>query len=167
MPGKKVPKLTMKSLLLRNIIFTILQPGIVAGLIPYLILRLKTNDLFAQQLRAYHYFGSLIFLLGFIIMLICIRSFAIIGKGTLSPADPTERLDITGFYKFSRNPMYVGVLLILIGEVIFFQSHLLIIYLLSIFTAFNIFILLIEEPRLRKDFGKEYREYCKKVRRWI
>ena len=63
--------------------------------------------------------------------------------------------------------MYVGVILILIGEAIFFQSIDLWIYSLFVFIAFNIFTILVEEPRLRKDFGEEYKRYCEKVRRWI
>ena len=63
--------------------------------------------------------------------------------------------------------MYVGVILILIGEAIFFQSANLWVYLLFVFVGFNIFVIHIEEPRLRKDFGEEYNLYCQKVRRWI
>ncbi|QTD37584.1 isoprenylcysteine carboxylmethyltransferase family protein [Polaribacter batillariae] len=156
----------MKLLLLRNFVFTILQSGTVVGLIPFLIVEPKLNDMLTQQLKISHYLGMLIFTLGFFMMLICIRSFAIDGKGTLSPADPTKRLVIKGLYKFSRNPMYIGVLTILMGETIFFKSYQLLIYLLLIFIAFNIFIILVEEPRLRRDFGKEYLDYCKKVERW-
>ena len=159
----------MLSLFIRNLIFTILQPGMVAGLIPYLILGDKVNDLFVQQLlhRGLHDSGAIIFLTGLSIMLTCIISFAIKGRGTLSPADPTKKLVVSGLYRFSRNPMYVGVTLILIGEAIFFQSVELWIYSLFIFIAFYIFIMLVEEPRLRKDFGEEYNRYCEKVRRWI
>ena len=63
--------------------------------------------------------------------------------------------------------MYVGVTMILLGEAIYFQSMYLWVYSLFVFVAFNIFILLSEEPRLRKDFGEEYYLYCKKVKRWI
>jgi len=157
----------MLSLLLRNLFFTILQPGLVAGLIPYWILGDKVNSTLVQPLQFYHYAGAIIFLMGLVIMLSCIISFAVEGRGTLSPADPTKRLVITGLYKFSRNPMYVGVTMILIGEAIFFQSLNLWIYLLFVFIAFNVFILLHEEPRLRKDFGEEYKRYCEKARRWI
>ena len=115
----------------------------------------------------HHYIGTIAFLIGFAIMLWCIISFAVKGRGTLSPVDPTKKLVISGLYKFSRNPMYVGVILILIGEVIFLQSIELGIYTLFVFVAFNIFTMLIEEPRLRKDFGEEYKRYCEKVRRWI
>ena len=146
-----------------------MQPGIVAGLIPYLILGNKVNDIFVQQLlpNGLHNSGAIIFVIGFVIMVSCIISFAVKGRGTLSPADPTKKLVTTGLYKFSRNPMYVGVTLILIGEAIFFQSVVLLIYSLSIFIAFNIFTILVEEPRLRNNFGEEYKKYCDKVRRWI
>lgn len=157
------------SLFIRNLIFTILQPGIVAGLIPYLILGDKVDDIFVKQLftGGLHDSGIIIFLIGFAIMLTCIISFAVQGQGTLSPADPTKKLVVAGLYKFSRNPMYVGVTLILIGEAIFFQSVELGIYLLFVFIAFNLFTILIEEPRLRRDFGEEYKRYCEKVKRWI
>ena len=157
------------SLFIRNLVFTILQPGLVAGLIPYWIVGNNANDIFVQQLmqRGLHYSGALLFLIGFAIMLHCIISFAVQGRGTLSPVDPTLRLVVTGLYKFSRNPMYIGVILMLIGEAIFFRSVDLWIYSLVVFVAFNIFILLVEEPRLRRDFGEEYKRYCEKVRRWI
>ena len=100
-------------------------------------------------------------------MVDCIARFATQGKGTLSPADPTKKLVVTGLYRYSRNPMYIGVLLILAGEMVFFQSLYLALYLLIIFAVFNLFVLLIEEPRLKKDFGEEYRIYANNVKRWI
>ncbi|MEW4922300.1 isoprenylcysteine carboxylmethyltransferase family protein [Algibacter sp. 2305UL17-15] len=157
----------MLSLFIRNLLFTILQPGLVAGLIPLWITGFRINNLFGKVWQLHHYIGIIVFLIGFVIMLWCIISFAIKGRGTLSPADPTKRLVVAGLYKFSRNPMYVGVTLILIGEAIFFQSVELWIYLLLVFITFNIFVILIEEPRLRNDFGEEYQRYCEKVRRWI
>ena len=157
----------MLSLLLRNLFFTILQPGLVAGLIPFWILGKKRNEIFSKPLQFDQYAGIFVFVIGFIIMLSCIISFAVKGRGTLSPVDPTKRLVITGLYRFSRNPMYVGVIMILIGEAIFFQSASLWMYSLFVLMAFNIFILLHEEPRLRKVFREQYNQYCKKVRRWI
>lgn len=157
----------MLSLVIRNLIFTILQPSIVAGLLPYYIIQSQTNKLVPEQLTTIHFLGVLIFALGFFIMLACIRSFAIKGKGTLSPIDPTKQLVISGMYRHSRNPMYVGVLLLLIGETIFYQSVKLCLYTLFIFIIFNLFILFIEEPRLKKDFGEAYQNYCDNVRRWF
>lgn len=157
----------MVSLLLRNLFFTILQPGIVAGVIPFMIAEDLIKNTLAKPFIFHHFLGITVFIIGFAIMMICIVSFAENGRGTLSPADPTKRLVVTGFYKFSRNPMYVGVTMILIGEVIFFQSIYLGFYLMFVFIGFNIFILFYEEPRLRKDFGEAYNLYCKQVRRWI
>ena len=142
-----------------------LQPGIVAGLIPYLIL--SGNKTLDSPLQFYQYLGLILFLIGLFIMFHCIIRFAVEGRGTLSPADPTKKLVIKGLYGFSRNPMYVGVMMILIGEATFFQSGSLCIYLLFIFLAFNVFILLFKEPRLHEEFGEDYRTYCQKVRRWF
>jgi protein-S-isoprenylcysteine O-methyltransferase Ste14 len=157
----------MVSLFFRNLLFTIIHPGIVAGLIPYLILGDKVNSGFVQPLQIHQYAGAMVFIMGFIILLNCIVNFAVRGRGTLSPADPTKKLVISGLYRLSRNPMYASVMLILAGEAIFFRSVNLWIYSIVVFIGFNIFILLFEEPRLRKDFGEEYKTYCKKVRRWI
>jgi protein-S-isoprenylcysteine O-methyltransferase Ste14 len=162
---KKVKK--MASLFLRNLFFTILQPGIVAGLIPFFILRGRMENIFYQPREFHHAIGMIVFVIGFIIMLACIISFAINGRGTLSPADPTKKLVVVGLYKFSRNPMYVGVTMMLLGEVIFFYSSPLLIYSLWVFTVFNVFIIFVEEPRLRKDFKDEYNKYCEKVKRWV
>jgi protein-S-isoprenylcysteine O-methyltransferase Ste14 len=156
----------MKSLLIRNLVFTILQPGIVAGLIPYLVVR----DQFRQTLsfqQPQQIVGLLVFMIGFAAMTYCIYLFAVDGRGTLSPFDRTQKLVVKGLYRFSRNPMYVGVIGMLLGESIFFHGYILWIYTLLVFIVFNGFIFFIEEPRLEKDFGEAYLEYCRKVRRWI
>lgn len=157
----------MVSLFFRNLLFTILQPGLVAGYVPYLILgRLKRNSAFSE-FGITQGIGLALFVLGFIIMIHCITFFAIKGRGTLSPADPTKKLVVSGLYKFSRNPMYVGVMSMLIGEAIFFNSFDLWIYSALIFVAFNLFISFVEEPRLKRDFGEEYLSYRQKVRKWF
>jgi protein-S-isoprenylcysteine O-methyltransferase Ste14 len=155
------------SLLLRNLLFTVLHPGLVVGVIPYLILGNKTVGLFAKPLQTHQYLGMLLFIMGFIVLIACITRFIVEGRGTLSPIDPTKRLVVKGLYKYSRNPMYAGVMMMLISEAVFFQSGNLWIYLVLIFLIFHLFIALVEEPRLLSDFGEEYYQYCQKVRRWI
>lgn len=157
----------MLSLFIRNLIFTILQPGIVAGLIPYYIVKRNLQEMDASLFSLYHYTGLAILFIGIIIMLYCIFDFAAKGRGTLSPADKTKQLVISGLYKYSRNPMYIGVLSILLGECIFMQSTRLFIYTLFVFVGFYVFVIFYEEPRLKKDFGKEYEDYKKSVHRWI
>ena len=155
------------SLFFRNLVFTILQPGIVAILIPYLLSGKSIKSAFGQHFLTHHFLGLTIFAVGLVLMLICIVNFAIRGKGTLSPVDPTKKLVISGPYRFSRNPMYIGVTMMLIGGSIFFRSYVLAVYALLIFIAFYIFIVFFEEPRLQDEFGREYNEYAKKVRRWL
>jgi protein-S-isoprenylcysteine O-methyltransferase Ste14 len=157
----------MVSLLLRNLFFTILQPGLVAGLFPYWILDNLFEQVIAEPFHWHQYIAAPVFVAGFLIMITCILQFAIQGRGTLSPADPTKKLVIRGLYKYSRNPMYVGVILMLAGETLFFSSVGLLVYSGIIALSFILFVIVVEEPRLSSDFGAEYAEYRKKVRRWI
>jgi protein-S-isoprenylcysteine O-methyltransferase Ste14 len=152
------------SLVIRNLFFTVLQPGLVVGLFPFLIL--GKMDL-KMDFQMGHYLGTVLFILGLIVLFYCIVKFSLEGLGTISPADPTKRLVISGLYKFSRNPMYIGVILALTGETIFFNSFSLLLYTFVVFTGFNLFIIFFEEPRLRRDFGLEYGQYIKSVRRWL
>lgn len=157
----------MISLLLRNLLFTILQPGLVAGLFPYLLLKREDKIFFLNIWTIWQFIGITVMFCGFSIMIICILRFATDGKGTLSPIDPTKKLVIKGLYRYSRNPMYVGVISLLVGEAVFWQSFVLAGYAVVVFIGFNLFIFFHEEPRLKKDFGAEYEQYLQKVRRWL
>jgi protein-S-isoprenylcysteine O-methyltransferase Ste14 len=157
----------MTSLLLRNLFFTILQPGMVAGFIPYWIVRNHLIEIIEKPAGVFQFMAILLFTAGFVTTITCILRFAFEGKGTLSPADETKQLVIGGLYRYSRNPMYVGVMLMLIGEALFTSSKDLWIYAAVIFSCFHLFILMHEEPRLQRDFGDQYSVYRKKVRRWL
>lgn len=157
----------MLSLLLRNLLFTILQPGIVGIVIPYLILRGEERRFFPELWTVAHLLGGTMILLGASVVLICILRFATEGRGTLSPLDPTKKLVAHGLYRYSRNPMYVGMMILLFGEALFWWSPALFVYGVVVFLSFNLFIILHEEPRCRRVFGTEYDEYCARVRRWV
>lgn len=157
----------LPSLVIRNFIFTLLQPGVVAGLVPWYLAKVNFREALNASFQLHHYGGAFLFFMGLAVLLHCIFRFIIEGRGTISPADPTTRLVVKGLYRFSRNPMYVGVMLILTGEAVFARSATLWMYSGIIFLAFHLFILFVEEPRLRKDFGEAYDAYCRQVRRWV
>lgn len=157
----------MASLLARNLVFTVLQPGLVTVLFPYLLLRNTDHSFWPDVWTILHYAGFGLMLFGVSILLWCVSRFVVEGKGTISPLDPTRKLIAAGVYRFSRNPMYIGVMLLLMGEAIFWQSLVLAAYAGIVFLAFNLFIILHEEPRLKRDFGDEYERYFQKVRRWL
>lgn len=154
-------------LILRNLFFFLLHPGLVAFLIPYLIAGENLFVGIAGPILFHHFLGVLIFIAGILILLLCIWRFIIEGMGTLSPLDPTRRLVTTGLYRFSRNPMYLGVIMILLGEYVLTLNGFLFLYTLGIFILFHFFIKFWEEPRLSRDFGTTYDTYKSQTRRWI
>ena len=150
-------------LFLRSLLWTILLPGMIAGYIPW--------RFFGFRLHAPQSVMQLICVavaaLGVVILLLCIVEFARRGRGTLSPLDPPRKLVVTGLYRWVRNPMYVGVALVLLGEILMSGSSALATYAAIFFLCANLFILAYEEPHLARTFGASYQDYKRHVRRWI
>ncbi len=96
----------------------------------------------------------------------CVGAFAWIGKGTPAPFDPPRRLVIRGPYRFVRNPMYMGAGLALAGAALFYKSLPLLAYVAIFLLVAHLFVLVYEEPTLRRTFGPDYEAYCHRVRRW-
>lgn len=137
-------------------------PGNVAGLIPWFLVDHPIHLLQGAPLVA-----SLAALaLGLAIFARCVLDFALRGRGTLAPVDPPKKLVVSGLYRYSRNPMYVGVLLILLSEAALSRSLALLIYSAIVTAMFNLWTVFYEEPRLRKSFGSEYEDYCRRIGRW-
>ena len=157
----------MLSLYVKNIIFFILQPGIVVGLIPYMLVRYRLHSILNADFNTMCYLGLIAMLLGLVVILYCVYRFIVDGRGTLSPAHRTKALVVKGLYKYSRNPMYVGILLALIGEVLFTGSMRLLVYTVLVGIGFHLFVIFVEEPRLTRDFKTDYLQYMTKVRRWF
>ena len=89
------------------------------------------------------------------------------GRGTPAPIAPTQHLVVGGPYRWVRNPGYVAVTTILVGEGLVFGSPSVLLYALLVALAFHVFVLLYEEPTLRSTFGAEYEAYCRRVPRWL
>ena len=110
--------------------------------------------------------GMVIGAAGALVALWCVLTFVFVGRGTPAPFDPPRRLVIQGPYRFVRNPMYIGADLALIGAALFYESIFLLGYAGLFILLAHIFVVLYEEPTLRRKFGKEYETYCLRVRRW-
>lgn len=154
------------NLVLRAIFYTITIPGIAALLLPYQIL-LWTGFSNYPEASSLQTFKLIIWFLFICMLLYCIWGFAFYGKGTLAPIDPPKELVVHGLYRYTRNPMYVAVMGILLSEAWFFGSLGILIYAVIAFILFNLFVVYYEEPKLLEQFGDSFKEYQRKVPRWL
>lgn len=146
---------------LRALLAFLALPGIVAFAIPvYWLICVSRTELVQP-------FGLLPLLLGCAGLLWCARDFYVLGKGTLAPWSPPQRLVSAGLYRYSRNPMYVSVLLILLGWAVSFGARGLYWYTLFVGIAFHIRVVVAEEPWLARTHGPAWDDYARRVRRWL
>jgi len=148
---------------LKSLLFLIVAPGMVAGYIPLVLLRRGPQ----LQTGFFAYLAFPLWAAGGIILLWSFWNFLIQGRGTPAPIDPPKELVVTGFYRYIRNPMYVGIFLILLGHFLWFQSIWLLVYMVIAFLTVHLFVILYEEPTLKRTFGAAYEGYIKRVPRWI
>jgi protein-S-isoprenylcysteine O-methyltransferase Ste14 len=112
-------------------------------------------------------FGMLLICIGLILLLGTVRLFMSVGEGTLAPWDPTQKLVVTGIYRYVRNPMISGVIALLLGEAVLFGSAVVLAWALIVITVNMVYMPLVEEPGLRQRFGADYDEYARNVPRWL
>jgi protein-S-isoprenylcysteine O-methyltransferase Ste14 len=146
-------------------VFLIAAPGVVAGLIPWLLtggygLPLSSS---AAMLAA----GSLLILVGLAVLLHAFARFALEGEGTPAPIAPTKRLVVGGAYRYVRNPMYVAVLSIILGQALLFADWSLALYAGIVAAAVFTFVRLYEEPTLARCYGEDYEAYRRAVPGWL
>jgi protein-S-isoprenylcysteine O-methyltransferase Ste14 len=152
-------------LALRAILFVFLIPGTVAVFIPLRILRVAGHLHLPAASIAACGAGALI-LAGSAVLLACVWEFFASGQGTLAPIDPPRQLVVTGLYRFTRNPMYNGVLVMLLGEAWLFHSFEVLRYAAGFVVTVHLFVVLYEERTLRSRFGESFRSYRAAVPRW-
>lgn len=111
--------------------------------------------------------GGLVAVAGATLALWCALTFAVIGRGTPLPFDPPRRLVVAGPYRFVRNPMAIGAGSALVGVAAFYESGTLLAFVGVFMLAIHTFVILYEEPTLRRTFGPDYQAYCAKVNRWL
>ncbi|WP_167137084.1 isoprenylcysteine carboxylmethyltransferase family protein [Diaminobutyricimonas sp. TR449] len=147
-------------------IFLIVAPGVVAGLIPWLITRWDVADW--GILNGFIAAAALILIIGGIWFLLhSFARFAGEGEGTPSPLSPTEHLVVGGVYRYVRNPMYLSVVAILLGQCLLFASWMLVVYTVVAIVAVVLFVRFYEEPTLARVYGAEYDRYRKNVPGWF
>jgi protein-S-isoprenylcysteine O-methyltransferase Ste14 len=149
-------------LFLKNLLFTVLVPGTVAVYIPLSIAGEPSPS--SPWIVA---LAVLVFAAGTAIYTWCVWDFTTFGRGTPLPKDSPKQLVVRGLYRYMRNPMYVGVLTVILGWSLLFQSAILVGYAVFVGIVFHLVVVLYEERRLQRLFGDEYTTYCTRVRRWI
>jgi protein-S-isoprenylcysteine O-methyltransferase Ste14 len=142
------------------------MPGFVAGLVPWLLCSWVMRPPFFG-VGAIRIVAALAIVVGAAVLLDSFRRFALEGLGTPAPIAPTEHLVVRGFYRYVRNPMYVAVILTILGQALFFGSRAVLVYAVVVWLVTLVFVISYEEPTLRERYGTEYEQYCSSVPRWL
>ena len=151
----------MKWLLGRAVLAFLILPGTIGFLVPWLLLGPRASGRLVDPL------GLLPLTLGTGVLLGCVRAFYVTGRGTLAPWDPPRELVATDAYRFSRNPMYVAVALVLWGWALGFRSRSVAIYALVVMVAFHLRVVFGEEPWLARSHAEQWARYKARVPRWL
>lgn len=151
----------MNSLFLRALLAFVALPGVVAFVVPLLLITPASRRNWVEP------WGLLPVGLGLVVLGLTVREFYVAGRGTLAPWSPPRTLVTTGLYRYSRNPMYVGVLLILCGWAIGLRSWPLATYAAGFSIAVHLRVLLHEEPFLARRDPEAWVAYRARVGRWL
>jgi protein-S-isoprenylcysteine O-methyltransferase Ste14 len=147
-------------------LFLVIAPGTVAGLVPWWISRWQIEAL-PPGFLPLRLLGAVLILSGIAVLLESFARFALQGAGTPAPVFPPRRLVVNGFYRHVRNPMYLAIISVILGQSLLLGSITLLAYGALVWLGFHLFVVACEEPTLRKTFGAEYQAYCAKVPRWL
>ena len=149
-------------LLLKNLLFTLVVPGTVAVYVPLLIAQGRSPA------------SGVVFPLAVVLVSLgasayawSVWEFATFGRGTPAPIDAPKKLVVRGLYRYTRNPMYIGALTVILGWAVFFRATASLLYAIVMAIIFHLFIVLYEERHLRQEFGREYDDYRSRVGRWL
>jgi protein-S-isoprenylcysteine O-methyltransferase Ste14 len=158
--------MTRAGAIVGSILFLFVAPGIVAGVIPGSLsqYRMQPPLLGVEPLR---WLGVLLLVLGGVLLLETFARFALQGRGTPAPIAPTKTLVVTGSYRFVRNPMYVAVVSLILGQGLLLGDAIVLGYGLIVWLVVHLFVLGYEEPTLSSTYGDQYDRYRANVRRWL
>ena len=167
-PSQKLPETPTRPTLaiLGTAVFLVLAPGFFVVLVPYWISRWQVQPPFLG-FRPFRVLGALLIIAAVPVLLASFARFALQGLGTPAPVFPTKHLVISGFYRYVRNPMYLAVVSMVIGQAFLFGDRQVLAYGVCAWLVTHVFVLTYEEATLRKTFGAEYETYRANVPRWI
>ena len=151
---------------LGSAVFFVLAPSVLAGFIPWWVTHWEFRLPFLG-LEATRVAGMLLIAAGIPGLIDSFARFALQGLGTPAPIAPTRTLVVTGLYRYVRNPMYVAVVAVILGQAILLGDRRLIAYGVLIWLAFHAFVVSYEEPVLKRNFGAQYEAFRANVPRWI
>jgi protein-S-isoprenylcysteine O-methyltransferase Ste14 len=147
-------------------VFLVFAPGFVAGLVPWWISHWRVEAPFLGM-SLFRLGGGLLIALGVVGLVDSFVRFALQGVGTPAPVFPTSQLVVSGLYRYVRNPMYVAVVITILGQGLMLGNVALLGYGGLVWLLFHVFVLIYEEPTLRASYGSVYRTFCAEVPRWI
>ncbi len=146
---------------MRALLAFLVLPGVAAFIVPPF---LALIDPWRARIFVH---GALVMLIGVVLLLWCVRDFYVSGKGTLAPWDPPKKLVVVGLYRHMRNPMYVGVITLVLGWSVLLTSPVLMLYAFVLAIGFHVRVVNHEEPWLKSQFGSEWEQYRSEVDRWL
>ncbi|MDE1939870.1 MAG: isoprenylcysteine carboxylmethyltransferase family protein [Alphaproteobacteria bacterium] len=146
-----------------SFLFFVIAPGTVVIILPWLI----SGWQFQHASLVLRSIGVALVILGLLPLVDSFMRFAREGEGTPAPLFPVRRLVVTGYYRYVRNPMYLGLIAAIVGQALFFADRHLLIYAATVWLASHVFVVLYEEPKLRQTYGSQYPVYCEHVPRWL
>ena len=144
-----------------SVLFFLVAPGVMGGLVPWLVT--AYDDPAAS---AYVVLGAVVTVLGLAALVACFAQFVREGRGTPAPVAPTKELVVGGLYRWVRNPMYLAVGAIILGQAVMFGSVGVLVWLLVFAAAVVGFVVGYEQPTLRETYGASYDAYCRAVPGW-
>lgn len=148
--------------MVKTLIFTVVMPGTVGLYVPQALKNGHSKLPFSSP-----WLGIALFACGAAVYFWCAWDFVSKGLGTPAPIDAPRVLVVKGLYRFTRNPMYVGVTCVILGQAVYYGSRSVAVYVCVVVAAFYLFVVFYEEPTLRRLFGSQYEEYCSRVPRWV
>ena len=147
--------------------FFVLAPGVVAGLVPWLVTRWQVAGPISPFVIIRMSAGAVLLVAAVVVLVRAFARFVVEGGGTPAPVAPTERLVVGGDYRFVRNPMYFAVVTAVLGQAMIFGSLKLLIYAFVVWAIMAAFVRWYEEPLLLERYGDDYQRYRQAVRAWV